>query len=234
MSGKSNPRYYEKILVKYNNCGKEFYRKPSGIKRKNKDGFNHNFCCKECYYTFRKYFYVGDKLYNTGKKMDKDFCNKVRMATLRQYEKGAINRQTKPQRLINELLDKNNITYQNEKIFGYYAVDNYLNDSNLIIEVMGDYFHSNPIIYNDKQSLNDMQLKDINRDKRKHTYIAKYHNIEILYLWEDDIKKNIKLCEKLILKYVKNKGKLDDYNSFNFYLVNGEIEIKNNIINPYF
>lgn len=39
-----------------------------------------------------------------------------------------------------------NIKYINEKTFKYYSVDNYLVDYNLIIEIMGDYFHANPIL----------------------------------------------------------------------------------------
>ena len=79
-----------------------------------------------------------------------------------------------------------------------------------------------------------MQQKDIIRDKRKNTYIKKYYNIDILYLWESDINNNPIICEKLIEKYIKNDGKLDDYNSFNFLLCDNILKLKNEIINPYF
>lgn len=234
MQGENNPRYSKKLLVKCNNCGKEFYRKPSTALSSNKNGDIHNFCTPQCYYSFRKNTMSEISYITQVKKMNKDFCDKVRNATLRQYSNGIINRQTKPQKIVNRILEENRIQYENEKIFGYYSVDNYLVDYNLIIEVMGDYFHANPIMYNNYNSLNKMQIKDVHRDKRKHTYISNYHKIEILYLWESDIKNNTEMCTKLILDYIDNKGKLDNYNSFNFYLLEGKIKLIKNIINPYF
>ena len=155
-------------------------------------------------------------------------------ATLKQYQDGILDRQTTPQKIINNILLKNNIDYVNEKVFKYYSVDNYLTDYNLIIEVMGDYFHVNPFIYKDINTINDMQKKDIDRDKRKHTYIKKYHDIEILYLWETDIKNNHLLCENLIKKYIESNGKLEEYNSFNFSFYNDTLKLNEKIVKPYF
>lgn len=166
--------------------------------------------------------------------MNEDFCNKVRKATLKQYANGILDRQTKPQILVNSILSKNNIRFINEKTFKYYSVDNFLNKYDLIIEVMGDYFHANPNIYRNCSTLNDMQKKDIARDKRKRTYIEKYYNIKILYIWESDLKTDQELCERLILKYVDNGGILDDYNSFNYHMEKDKVILNNIIINPYF
>lgn len=234
MSGKSNPRYVKKIHVKCDYCGKELIKNPSLSKNKNKNGESHNFCCYQCYWNFRSMYYVGDKLYNTGKKMSEDFCNKVRNATLLQYEIGVLDRQTQPQKTVNNILVKNKISYINEKTFKYYSVDNYLVDFNLIIEVMGDYFHANPLVYSCYDTLNDMQIKDVIRDKRKNTYFKKYYKINILYLWESDLKKNVDKCEQLILDYIKRKGELSNYNSFNFHLRDNKLQLNNKIINPYF
>ena len=79
-----------------------------------------------------------------------------------------------------------------------------------------------------------IQLKDTVRDKRKNTYIKKYYNINILYLWESDILNNQQLCKSLILYYIKNNGLLSDYNSFNYSLIDNKVTLKSNIINPYF
>ena len=234
MFGENNPNYKGKKKIICDNCQKEFERIPSLANLTNSKGENHNFCCKECYWKFRKKYYVGDKLYNTGIKMNKEFCEKVRENTLKQYCNGILNRQTLPQKKVNSILDRMGIKYINEKTFKYYSVDNYLTDYNLIIEVMGDYFHANPILYNDDTKLNKMQKKDIIRDKRKNTYIRKYHNINILYLWESDINRNIIICEILIKEYIKNNGNLNDYNSFNFLLCNNVLKLKSKIINPYF
>ena len=234
MLGKNNPRYVEKEHLICDNCGKEFERIPSTSSIPNKDGDIHNFCCQQCYWDFRSKYHIGDKLYNTGKKMNEEFCDKIRKATLLQYKEGVFDRQTKPQKIVNEILEQLHISYINEETFKYYSVDNYLNNHNLIIEVMGDYFHSNPNKYPNYKQLNDIQLKDTVRDKRKNTYIKKHYNINILYLWESDILNNQQLCKSLILYYIKNNGLLSDYNSFNYSLIDNKVTLKSNIINPYF
>lgn len=234
MSGENNPRYSEKVNVICDNCGKAFQKIPSVAKIVNSEGKNHNFCCRECYYNFRKTYYIGEHHNNTGKKMSDSTKDKLRNSILQQYASGILNRETKPQIAINSILSKNHIAYTNEYIFKYYSVDNYLHENNLIIEVMGDYFHANPNLYPQYNLLNDMQKKDIYRDKRKHTYIKKYYNIEILYIWENEIKTHPSLCEKLILNYISNKGKLENYHSFNYSLENDQLVLKSNIINPYF
>lgn len=117
MKGSQNINYKGKVKVVCNNCGKEFDKIPSLAKNVNKQGDTHNFCCYECYWQFRKKYYVGDNLYNTGKKMDQNFCNKVREATLMQYKNGCFDKQTLPQKIINKISENNNINYVNEKKF---------------------------------------------------------------------------------------------------------------------
>lgn len=144
-------------------------------------------------------------------------------------------RNTKIQLRINEILDKYNIQYEREYFLGnYMQIDNYLCDYNLMIEIQGDYWHANPLIYNEHGRLiNDIQAKDIIQDKKKHT-MAKNSGVEILYLWEYDIVNHIDLCEKLILMYIKLNGAISNYNSFNWTLnIDGEPILKNLIICPY-
>lgn len=140
---------------------------------------------------------------------------------------------TKPHIKVNDLLSNMLIEYDNEYSCKYYSLDIYLSQYNLGIEIMGDYWHGNPNKYK-KEELNSYQLKDIKQDKSKHTYIHKYNNFEILYLWEDDINKNEELCKLLILEYIKNNGILKNYNSFNYYVNNNKIKLKDKIIYPYF
>ena len=227
-------------------CQKDIVVPKYKTKAQNKNGESHLFCSKECYYAFRKQYYVGDKLYNTGRKkkctgiaaqragrkMSPSFCEKVRKATLQQYADGTLNRQSKPQQIVNTILNSLTIPYVNERTVGYYAFDNYLIKENLYIEVMGDYFHANPNIYS-FDMCNTMQLKDIERDQRKHTYIVKYENIEPLYLWETDILCRRDLCEALILLYIQQNGHLDDYQSFNYQFDNEQL-VYQFIQNPYF
>lgn len=200
--------------VKCNYCGEEFLLKQYKIN----DGHPH-FCSKEC----RKKWY--SEIWSQSDKWKEE--SKIRAVNMM---KTLDITQTKPQLIINEMLKDNNIKFVNEKPFIYYSVDNYLPDYNLIIEVMGDYWHSNPIKY---ASISEMQKKNIIRDKSKHSFLLSKYNIEILYLWEKDILNNPLLCECIISAYLNNKGILENYHSFNYDLIDGQLILKADLITPY-
>jgi hypothetical protein len=124
-------------------------------------------------------------------------------------------KETKPQIIINKLLDENMINYENEVRYGRFLMDNYLIDSNLALEVQGNFYHCNPTMY---KGDNIEEKKIIAKDIRKHSYLKNKNNIEILYLWEYDILKNLQMCKSLILEYIKNNGILENYHSFNYIL----------------
>ncbi len=73
----------------------------------------------------------------------------------------------------------------------------------------------------------------IPKDKAKHTYIKNHYNVEILYLWEDDIYNRLYLCKRLIKQYIKSKGILPNYHSFNYHIKHNKLELNENIILPY-
>ena len=119
-----------------------------------------------------------------------------RQRAIDQLKRTSAEKMTKPQRIVNDLLSKLNICFQNEYNCKYYSIDNYLIDSELMIEVMGDFWHCSPIKYTIEEA-REIQKKSIPKDKKKHDYIQKMFGIEILYLWEDDIYNNLYLCEML-------------------------------------
>ena len=140
---------------------------------------------------------------------------------------------TKPHVIIDNILDSMEISHIDEYNIEYYSIDIYLPDSNLMIEVMGDYWHTNPLSkYKDPK--NKPQKDRIPKDKAKHTYVKNKYGIEILYLWETDIMNYPDLCKELIQLYIKNNGILDDYNSFNYYMYDGKIELSDIIVQPLF
>jgi very-short-patch-repair endonuclease len=131
---------------------------------------------------------------------------------------------TKPERYIIEVLQKLNVEFIFQEFKKYYWVDFYLPNENLIIEVQGDYFHCNPLL-----SLNYKVLdknKIIAKDKRKNSYF-KNKGMNVLYLWESDINKTTDKCTTLIQKYINNKGQLNNYHSFNYSLIDGELKENN-------
>ena len=196
-------------------CGKEFLIK----KYKVNDGASH-FCSTKC----RQKWYA-----DVWSQQDewKEKSRKRQANALKNY---TITTQTKPQVIVNNMLEKNNIKYENEHQFIYYSVDNYLLDHNLIIEVMGDYWHSNPIKY---KQLNDMQKKNVRRDKSKHSFLLQHYCINVLYLWEKDIIDRPYICEALIQKYISNNGQLLNYHSFNYEFENNLIVLNEDLIIPF-
>jgi hypothetical protein len=229
--GSSSPSYTS-IATYCTNCNKEIHIPQNKVGNKNTFGDEHHFCSQNCYYDFRKKYYVKDKNIHYGKvltKKEKEFLKKIAIKALTNG-----NKITKPHKKINDLLDKLKVSYINEKNIKYYCWDIFLDKYNLYVEIMGDYFHSNPNIYLDSKKLDSIQRKDLKRDKSKRTYLKKYLNKETLYLWESDINNNIELCEKIIMSFIKNNGILENYNSFNYYLDNNNLRLMDEIIYPYY
>lgn len=230
--GKNNPSY-NRIKTNCSNCGKEIEVIPYNFNLKNSFGDNHNFCSQKCYWNFRSKYYIKEKssLHNRIITDEEKILMKERiLKTLKKSNR----LDTKIQLKINSILDKNNINYEREFSIKYYSVDNFLKEYNLIIEVMGDYWHSSPLRYGEnKYLMNEIQYKTIRHDKQKHTYILNHLNVEILYLWEKDIEKYPQKCEALILEYIRNKGSLPDYNSFNYSFHDNKLKLNSQIIIPY-
>lgn len=191
-------------------CNKEFLVG----KYKYDDGREH-FCTSQCRQGW----------YSSVWSQSEEWKERSRKRAVQILKNNKNSTQTRPQIMLNEILDELGIEYINEQPFVYYSVDNYLPKYNLIIEVMGDYWHSSPLKYADK--INDKQKHIVSRDKAKHTYIVEQYGLEILYLWESDIIKNKSVCSALIQKYISQKGLLDNYHSFNYYIEDGCLCLKN-------
>ena len=214
--GKLNPRY-KRELIKCNWCGNEFEEKQYKI-----NNFDNHFCSTKC----RREWY--SQVFS----QDEQWKEESRKRILREFRDGSISKiNSKPQLIIDEILNDLDISFEREKVNNYYSYDNYLCESGLIIEVQGDYWHCNPLKYNEK--ILHRQANRIKCDKAKHTYTKNTYDIEILYLWESDIVNNPELCKKLIVEYISKNGILKNYHSFNYILDNNVIVLKENLIIPY-
>lgn len=215
--GDLNPRS-KRTIYSCDNCGEPVKVMPCEEKL-----FKHHFCCNQCRMDW----------YSNVFSQNEEWKKTSQKRAITMIQQGSFNHtNTKPQMIINELLTKMKIDYVNEKEFDFYAVDNYLPKVNLIIEVMGDYWHSSPIRFNYTE-LSKLQKTRITKDRTKHHHIAKSYHIEILYLWENDIINHLDMCEDLIRYYIDNKGKLCNYHSFNFSHTNGKLALNKSIIIPY-
>lgn len=212
-----NPRY-KRIEVKCDYCNKKIY-----VKKYKVESEQNHFCSIIC---------RQDWFANIWSQTE-ECKNKSREIMINLLTSGKISKtNSKPQQIIDCLLSSIGINFKKEYGIKYYCIDNYLFDFNLMIEVQGDYWHSNPNIF--KDSLTETQYKRISRDKAKHTYIKKYFDIEVLYLWENDIYNNLELCKNLIDLYIKSNGKLINYHSFNYHIDNNSnLCLRENIVTPY-
>lgn len=217
ITGELNPQFTS-IKIPCTYCGQEHYVKPYKLQIQ-----EHFFCNEKC----RQGWYA-DFFSQTD-----EWREKKRIDAIKILESGAMSKtNSKPQQLVDSILDKNEIDYEREKGVKYYCIDNYLCNNNLMIEVMGDYWHCNPLKFNEK--INKIQYERIPKDKAKHTYVKNHFDIEILYIWECDTYSDLEKCEKLILEYIKRNGDLKNYHSFNYYLdENGELKLRDSLIIPY-
>ena len=220
LKGKDNPKYKPRIKLNCAYCGKEIYRLESDIASN-----NNTFCSVSCSARWKSENMSGVNSPIRGKVSEK-WTNEMRKQQAinvidRLLKSDFSYRKTKPQLIIDNLLNQLNIKYKNEYNCKYYLIDNYLIDYNLMIEVQGNFFYCNPVMNLD----NNRKAKILGKDKAKHTYIKKYYNIEILYLWEKDIYENIEICKQLILKYINNNGILENYHSYNYCSRNNKLVI---------
>lgn len=230
--GKENV-FYKRIATNCDNCGKEIQVIPANYKKTNRYGESHNFCSNTCYYAYRSKYYIGTKSTMKNKKFTNEEKEQMRIRFIKNSRR-ADRLNSKIQLKVNRILEEINEKYEREHVIKYYAIDNYLPEHNLYIEVMGDYWHANPKKYHAKgYPINNIQKRDISKDRAKHTYILKKTNREILYLWETDILKQPDKCKSLIQAYIRNNGKLSNYHSFNYSYKNSILTLNSEIIIPY-
>ena len=129
-TGELNPNYSkESIICDY--CGKEFL-----ISKYRVNLTTHHFCDKKC----------RQKWYSTIWSQSETWKEESRKRAAKLLSNNPITL-TIPQLQLNTILQELEVKYKNEEVFGHYSLDNYLYEENLMIEVMGDYWHCNRLIY---------------------------------------------------------------------------------------
>lgn len=138
---------------------------------------------------------------------------------------------TSPHRKVLEILDEINSEYDVEVSAGRYSLDCKIKNSNLAIEVMGTYWHTDIRFYD--EPVNDIQGNILHKDNKKKNFLDK-EGYKVLYIWEDDIEKRYDVCLKLIKEFVRSCGTLVDYHSMNYGVVRGRLVLNKNILIPHF
>jgi len=77
-----------------------------------------------------------------------------------------------------------------EQSVNYYCVDFLFPEKKIIVEVDGNYWHGNPLLYTE---FDHIQRKTMAKDKREATY-CKNHGYTLIRFWESDVQKDIQSC----------------------------------------
>lgn len=208
VSGINNPMYGKESTLK-NKKWDEFRSKESIIKSKEllKNGPFSNKTHSEESKNKISLKSKGENNGFYGKTHSDETKNIIREKTLKMFKDGKIKTSnTSIEKKVKSILEKLNIEYIQQEIFGFWSYDFYLPKYNLFIECDGDYWHGNPNIYKPNE-LNKIQLKNISNGNLKDNFVIK-KNKNILRLWESEIKdENVvinKIMEKLDKTFINN------------------------------
>jgi len=106
---------------------------------------------------------------------------------IKSIQKQALGRKTSIEQKIEQQLIELNIEHKYNKILHMKYQYDFIIGENILLEVQGDYWHANPLIYGEnKILLNERQNYKTNRDLEKKKY-AEDNGFKIYYIWETDI-----------------------------------------------
>jgi G:T-mismatch repair DNA endonuclease (very short patch repair protein) len=91
---------------------------------------------------------------------------------------------TKPEKMVAEQLEQLGIKFEHNKfLYNKFFVDFFL-DSGTIIEVFGDYWHFNPLVFKEPS---ETQKKQVIKDKSRIAYLEKCGH-KVIVIWEKELK----------------------------------------------
>jgi len=110
---------------------------------------------------------------------------------------------------ISDCLDKLNISHVRQFYIGRKIYDIKISNSDIIIEINGDFWHGNPKIYKENDIINhpfkSAIAKDLWEKDRKKKIIAENKGYKVIYIWEKEINENKKVLLDFLTKKLSNK-----------------------------
>jgi len=122
---------------------------------------------------------------------------------LESQAKKMANKMTAPERIFSDMMEELDIKFETQKVLGNKIYDFYIPSKNMMVEVDGDYYHANPLIYESKD-LNKMQIRNVKNDKFKDV-LAKGNGFSIERVWEHDLNNDYKTQRKRFKKLLKDE-----------------------------
>jgi very-short-patch-repair endonuclease len=95
---------------------------------------------------------------------------------------------TEPERVFSEMMKELGVEFESQKVISNKIYDFYIPSKNMMIEVDGDYWHANPLVYEGKE-LNKTQARNVKNDKYKNV-LAIGNGFKLERVWEYDLKNN--------------------------------------------
>lgn len=140
---------------------------------------------------------------HTGHKHSEAARKKMSESTIRRMKNGDFKHTiTKPHIKMCSILTELDISYEEEYNIGHWLFDIYIPEYNLLIEVDGDYFHSNPKIYPNGPQTKTQKI-NYARDISKNNFCIK-NNLTLLRFWECDILQSSELIKEKLCNLRKS------------------------------
>jgi very-short-patch-repair endonuclease len=112
------------------------------------------------------------------------------------------NKMTAPERLFAGMLEELGVEFETQKIIDNKIFDFYIPSKNIIVEVDGDYFHANPLIY-EAEDLNKIQIRNQRNDVFKDV-LARGRGFILERVWEYDLNNNYSEQRERFKKMLKD------------------------------
>jgi len=137
----------------------------------------------------------GEEAPNYGNTYSEETKRKISEKALQRYQYNLGPwKNTKPEIKMKEILNELTISFEHQFRLGNHLYDFHISNTNILIEVDGDYYHGNPEIFDD---LTENQLIQKLKDAQ-NTRLAKTNNFVLLRFWQNDIMNNTEKVKRII------------------------------------
>jgi very-short-patch-repair endonuclease len=122
-----------------------------------------------------------------GKPKSLEHINNLRLSRVKWMSENQTKYESKLEKEFKDILDTLQIKYNQQYPVKYYCYDFNIQDTNILIETDGDWWHCNP----DKVfiPLYESQIHTVSHDKVKNEWAEK-NGYQLIRFWEDDIMNN--------------------------------------------
>lgn len=140
---------------------------------------------------------------------------------------------TRPNRIIGDLLKRIGIPFKYEQpIEDICRTDILILNEQIAIEIDGDYWHSNPLIYQDRSLTYSQSSNKINDQIKQQQLKSKYPDFKIIRLWESDIYFKILECAQKILNCLPQYS-LPNYQFDQYSIIEISVDIAKDFCDKY-